>query len=561
MNSTDRFQQRQKALRTAAQAPRLVLLPGGERAATLAAEPVDASHVDAPTLAQRLDLADPPGGASEVKVLLAELAQQVDRARVDATMDELQANVLHSVAVPFGLGKLLSAYDRDGGSVNTTHNVRAGVYATEEARQRYQERGELDKDAVHKDKRYKEPNAEMKAQMQAGTLFDTYTGEQIRPEHAKDKQLKPNLDHKVAAQTIHDDPARVLAEIDVPDLANDPGNLAPTTSTVNGKKKAHGADELAAILAREAPQRAARLAELERRKATGETLTDQERKEYIKLDAQGRIDIERMKLEQEEAQAEIDAKVDRTYYTSGKFATAALGAGATEGAKAGMQQGLGILLVEFLAASMDELRSLYRQGRGEAGLREEAAMRLGRVAQRVSDKWRGALAGMRDGFLSGFLSSLVTTVINMFVTTGARVVRMVREGFFSLLRALKLLLLRPEGMTRRQALHEASKVLVGAAVLVGGIALEQVIATQLQAWGLGVFADAVTAALVGALVAITTGFALYLLDKADLLNVNAMARHVSVGKLLDVRAAAAIASIEKSDAALSARGLPGQNLA
>lgn len=551
MNSTDRFLQRQRALQKKGDAPRLVLLPSCDEAAKLAAEPVDAAYVNASTISARFDLSVTPVDAAQVQELLEEMAQQVDRARIDATMDEVKANVLQSIAGPFGLGKLLSAYDRDGGNVNTTHNARTGIYASEEERQRFEERGKLDKNALHSDERYTQSNAEMGTAMSNESLVDTYTGEPIRPSDANDSQLKPNLDHKVAAQTIHDDPARVLAGLDVPDLANDPGNLAPTTSTVNGKKKAHSADELAAILAREAPHRAARLAELEQCRANGGTWTEQERKEYTKLNAQNKIDIERLRAEQEKAQAEIDAKIDTAYYTSGKFATAALGAGVREGIRFGVQQGLGVLLVEFLAASMDELRDLYRQGRSEASVRDEAAVRLGRVAKRVSDKWRSALAGVGEGLLSGFLSSLVTTVINIFVTTGARIVRMVREGLFSLLRALKLLLLRPEGMTPRQALHEASKVLVGAGVLVGGIALEQVIATKLHAFGLGLFADAVTAALVGALVALATSFALYLLDKADIFNVNATARNAAVGALLDTRIAAAIASIERSNVALS----------
>lgn len=550
MNSTERYLERRRILQQGKDTPRLVLLPSGDDAAKLSAATIDAAYVSGPTLTERFDLAETSVDSAQILALLQEMAQQVDRARIDTAMGEVKSNVLQSIAGPFGLGKLLSAYDRDGGKVDTTHNVRAGIYACEEERQRFEQRGKLDKDALHSDDRYTRPNDEMGQAMRNDALVDTYTGEPIRPWHANDDQLKPNLDHKVAAQTIHDDPARVLAGRDVADLANDPGNLAPTTSTVNGKKSAHSADQLAAILAREAPQRTARLAELERRKAEGGTWTDKERKEYTKLDAQNKIDVERLKTEQEKAQAEIDAKIDTTYYTSGKFATAALGAGVGEGIKFGMQQGLGVLLVEFLAASMDELRDLFRQGRSETSVRDEAAVRLGRVAKRVSDKWRGALAGLGDGFLSGFLSSLVTTVINMFVTTGKRVVRMVREGLLSLLRAIKLLLLRPESMTRRQALHEASKVLVGAGILVGGIALEQVVATQLQSLGLGLFADTLTAALVGALVAIATGFALYLLDRADIFNVNACARDAAVSKLLDERIAVAMESIAQSEAAL-----------
>lgn len=113
-------------------------------------------------------------------------------------------------------------------------------------------------------------------------------------------------------------------------------------------------------------------------------------------------------------------------------------------------------------------------------------------------------------------------------------------------------------MTPQQALHEASKVLVGAGVLVGGIVLEELVATQLALVpGLGVVAGAAATALVGALTAVLTSFAVYLVDKADVLKVNAEARSAAVNAALDdqldqsVRGArAALASLAQTASAL-----------
>ncbi|WP_155761496.1 hypothetical protein [Helicobacter bilis] len=36
---------------------------------------------------------------------------------------------------------------KDGGNVNTTHNVRQGIYASDKERQRYEQRGDYDSKA------------------------------------------------------------------------------------------------------------------------------------------------------------------------------------------------------------------------------------------------------------------------------------------------------------------------------------------------------------------------------------------------------------------------------
>jgi hypothetical protein len=178
-------------------------------------------------------------------------------------------------------------------------------------------------------------------------------------------------------------------------------NHAPTTQTVNAKKKAHDAEQMIGILEREAPQRKARLQELDKNR---EHWAVEERKEYERLAAQDKIDPQKLRDRENAA--------------------------------------LGVVVVEFLAGAIAEIRDLYRRGMEKDSFIAEARVRLQRVRSRVEAVWRDALAGLRDGFVAGLLASLATTLINAFVTTGTRVVRMIREGFMSLLRAVKLLVAR-----------------------------------------------------------------------------------------------------------------------
>jgi len=540
-----RFQRRRQAQRAAADAAPLTLLPPADAALRLRSMPVDVAFVDAPGADARFDDGDMTSDPGAAQALLDELAADFNAQRFSTMVDELQGTVLSTVAGAFGLGKLVSALDREGGDVDTVHNARQGVYASDKERDRYDNRESYDKDAVHKHKKYRAANEAMKASRDAGTLQDTYTGERIAPGDRNDRQRKPNLDHVVAARNVHDDAGRVLAELNTADLANVAGNHAPTAQTVNAKKRAHDAEQLTNILEREAPGRRARLVELEKDRSNW---TDKERKEFEKLSAQDKIDLQQLRDKEEEAQAAITAEVNKSYYTSGKFARATALAGLAGGAKASVQQALGVVVVEFLSSAIAEIRDLYKRGMEKDSLIGEARVRLSRIAKRVGAARHAALAGLRDGFIAGLLASLATTLINAFVTTATRVVRMIREGFMSLLRAVKLLLVRPEGMTTREALHEASKVVVGTLGLVGGIALEEVISKQLALVpGVALVAEPAGAAIAGALTAILTSFAVYLLDKMDLFNVVADARHAAVGRALDARLAATIERLDELD--------------
>jgi hypothetical protein len=539
----ERFKQRRKVLHAATRSPRLVLLPSVAASAQLASEPLDVTFVDGPVAVERFNWPqDVCNAEANAQVILAELSAVYDQDRFNSMMRDLLANIVQSIATPFGVGKFVSAFDKEGGNVDTIHNARQGIYASQDEQRRYQERGPYDKHAVKRAKAYKAAHRKMSESLDAGTLIDTYTDAPIRQADKNNEQLRPNLDHAIAAKRVHDDAGRVLAGLGTPELANVDANLIPTTQTINAKKNEHSAARLAQKLAQEAPARKARLNALEGRKANW---TDKERKEYDKLKAQDSIDLKRVKEKEDKAQAEIDAKVNRTYYSGGKFAQAAVRASATEGAKMGVQQALGVILVEFMSAAISEVKDLYHQGRSEDSFVTEIRVRLRRVTTRVTGKWKTALVGLRDGFLAGLLSSLATTLINAFVTTGRRLVRMIREGFLSLVRAIKLLLLRPDGMSKHEVLHEASKIVVGAGILVGGIALEEVISKQLALVpGIGLIANAATAAIVGSVTAIATTFAVYLVDKVDLFKVNVDSRAEAVGNALDQRLADSIRSIE-----------------
>jgi hypothetical protein len=160
-DAVSRFHCRRQVLRTAADAPQLTLLPPMEEARGQLAAPLDPVFVDAPGARARFGDDDFTADPAAAQALLGELAAAFDEQRFGIMIEELQGTVLQTVAGSFGLGKLVTALDRDGGNVDTVHNAREGVYASDAERERNENREAYDKDAVHKHKKYVKANDAM----------------------------------------------------------------------------------------------------------------------------------------------------------------------------------------------------------------------------------------------------------------------------------------------------------------------------------------------------------------------------------------------------------------
>jgi hypothetical protein len=241
------------------------------------------------------------------------------------------------------------------------------------------------------------------------------------------------------------------------------------------------------------------------------------------------VDVGKLREAHKRSEKAIEGAINKKYYRSGKFAKNAAITSAHEAKRMAFQQAVGTAVSEFFLAAIDELQAWHKSGRGNLMLQE----RLKRIGTRVAKSWRKVLSAAMQGALAGFLSSLATILVNVFVTTQARAARMVREGFMSLVRAVKTLARRPEGTTFAEAAHAATKVAFAGGIVIGGIVLEELIIQQLQALGLGFIAGAATAVIVGSVTGIVTALVTFGLDKLDLFGVEAEASGVRLQRALE----------------------------
>lgn len=455
--------------------------------------------------------ADLPQSVSVSDDEVRQYVERIDAAFTEKNIDDLLADcrsrAINAIIVPLGLGKFVALYDKVGGNVDTIHNVREGIYATEEEKQKYEGRGEYDSRPYHSHPGYRAANKEYTEQRKNGGVGDVYTGQMLEDEH--------DLDHVIPVKEIHDDPGRVLAELDGPELANSPENLAPTAPGINRSKKAKSMSEFLADVAK---RKTAIQTEIDNLKSTGE-LNENQKIELERLENKKRdlddLDMAKMREVDEEARRDYEQKVTTAYYTSNKFIVNVCKTSSTEGLKMGAQQAFGLLCYELFNALFDEVLDIWCNDLVDPDSEtwmESVKKRLKRVGEKIIGEWRELLASFRDGFFGAIFSNVLTVLVNAFLTTFKNIIRIIREGVYVLIRTAKSIIFPEEGKSLRDALDDALKIFVAGAITVGGVALDEALN---QVFTTLPFKETLVAIFSGLVTGVSTALAMYALDKLD----------------------------------------------
>lgn len=444
-------------------------------------------------------------GLEEVTRMLEEIHSRWDQRQVDVLLKSCRDSVKSSIVGPFGLGRLVAAMDKEGGNVTTVHNADQGVYANEADGKRY----EVNFDRKDYEDGGLGPKRKTLFQSQE-KIYDAYKGTETP------KDGRTHLDHVISAKEIHDDKwLRLATESEQRDkIATRESNLVPTDSALNQSKSDRDLKEW-----------------MNSKRKDGTTNA-----EYFGVD--------KRRAEAVYNEAKKDYRVQKTVAVAKHFGKELGVTGAQEGAKMGLQQSFGLLLTEFFSASFDEISDAYRHGFRDSlsnqSFFEALKQRLSRIVKRVTSRWKDAVAAFKEGAISGFLSNLVTMLINTLVTTGKRIVRVIREGLMSIMKALKMALFPPEGMSPAEAADAALKLLATGVTVSLGILAEEAVEKAVTVFFntnlpiLAPYAGTVSAVFVGAMTGIASALLVYGLDKLDIFGTNGVKRHAAVLQELDL---------------------------
>lgn len=404
-----------------------------------------------------------------------------------ATFDwtiQLERTVINSLVTTFGLDFLIFE-DKKGGDVDTIHNVRQGVFATEREQQRYEQRGEYDSDAYHQGAGYIEKGRSDKADRKAGVHKDAYSGETVAPGEILDR------DHTKSAVEIHNDPGLTLAELDGVDLANRESNLNSTSATVNRSKGAKPVQQWLGELDANIERQELALNKERAKLAAMPQNTPDERDKYRQQEekiAAGEARVARLKGVDREKMAQKDAEardayekeVNWAYYTSSKFFGSSAVAAAQSGVKMGARQVLGLVLAEIWFELREQVPVIVAKARSKFQL--EALMRdfretLGAIRERLHARMADFWTEFKNSAIAGVLSSVTQTVVNIFLTSEKMVVKLIREMWSHLVKAIKLIAFNPDQLTAVDLSKAVAEVLsFGIASVLGAVVYTEALA-------------------------------------------------------------------------------------
>lgn len=311
------------------------------------------------------------------------------------------------------------------------------------------EQGRYDPQAYHgKNKNYQKMTSDArKAAQKEGKpvpIEDAYTGGTVYV-LGKSKGALPeqqaSLDHVISANSIYKDRGRVLAGLSGEELANAPENLVFTNASLNSSMKA---SEIPAYI-----------------------------EAHPELDEKTK---ERMMQCYNQAKKAYDAKINRAYYTSPKFAKDVAKAAGNVGIRMGVRQAIGFVFVEMWFAIKAEFQDADKEQKFDF---QDFLERIGRGLKRGYENAQARYADLFSRFLSGAvagaLSSVTTTLCNIFFTTAKNAVRMIRQAYPSLVEAVKVLFINPECYTFGERMRAVAKILATGASVVIGVAVSDMV--------------------------------------------------------------------------------------
>ena len=371
---------------------------------------------------------------------------------------EYERVILHSLVTSFGLDFLV--HDQRGGDVDTVLGVReTGIFKNSVYAQKYEERGKYSAHDYHSDDSYTKITAEARRQFnETGTpIQDVYApGNLLIFNKAVGPWRRASLDHIISAHEVHDDPVRMLADLDGISLANDPENLRYTSFSLNAKMSDMTIDEFIAWCD-EHPDKVNWNGE------KGAPLPEEVKK--------------RLREEDARAREHYEARIAKSYYTSPQFYADAIAAAGKRGLEMGARQALGFVFLEIYYACKEELGAVL-PGSDFKECFEAIIRGIPKGFNNAQLRYKDLMSQFAQGFWAGALASLTTTLCNIFFTTEKNMVRYIRQGYAAVVQAGNVLLINPGDLLLGDQLKMTTIILGSGASVIAGTAVGDLLSTM-----------------------------------------------------------------------------------
>lgn len=410
---------------------------------------------------------------------LAVVEEHFEENHIKALFAQYKELTVSSIIQQFGLGRIFDIYKK-GGNLTTLNNAQRGVFANEEDESRFNKNysQSMRKEVYEKDFA---KNRKKIFQTQE-KIIDDYTKKDLI------KDGRTHRDHIVSASEIQQNNRTRLYMTDKQrgEMATDNKNLAWTDGSLNQSKG---------------------------EKDFKDWLKKENRKDKQKTNAQYYdINTKSSIKKYKQAKKYIDSTIDEAeekYYIQGIVET-----GINQGVAMGHRQAVGLIIYEFQDVLFNEMMVYFRNYKTFTTISAKVKAFTevcGKVKKHMLIKAKKILITFKEGFLHGFISNLITILINTFTTTAKNMARLLNESIHSLIKAVKLLVMKPEEMSKEEAIKGATKIISTAIITTFGVIMTESFVIYLKTTPFYLLADligSIIGSIITGIVAVTVVYAI-----------------------------------------------------
>lgn len=423
----------------------------------------------------------------------------------------LRRSLSDNIIQQFGIEKLVSeAGFKDGGPVDTIHNVRRGIYATDEERVKFENNTKYNKNIQRElhggSKAYRDINREYSEQKKSGHGIDAYTGKNVSINEDMD------LDHVIPTKEIHEDAGRILSETDSDKLANNQANLKLTNKNLNRSKQDKNMTEFIAV-----HKKNERNLKQERAKIAADLSIDDDvkRKKLSNIDNKLAANYEKMEKADKHARLHNNLKISKDYYTSPKFIKATAKSSMQQGLANAKRQAIGVMLYSIKDMLFEELIPFVKDWSLYHSMEERLTVfkqKIQHIKEKAVAMWSKLKDSLIDGFEGGVVSNLVSVAMNAFMTVLGDISKVLRSVITGGIQAFKFYRANRKTMTKRELMQNAMKLIVTPLTAMVGVVFSEALNAHLLETPLAPWANLISSSVSALLTGIFAGLLLYAID-------------------------------------------------
>lgn len=434
------------------------------------------------------------------------------KIKIKDLIDSINNNIKDNLISQFGIAQFLDNL-KDGGNVDTIHNVRNGIYSNKNVKKNIQSKAsgynatEAQKLHGSGSSAYREINREQTTLKKEHKLYDVNTNKLINQNH------KTDLDHTISTKEVYEDQGRILSGKSADEMANNKNNLHLTDRSINRSMEDQRKSDYAKKLI------------IRKKKWEKQNIIDQnnphlsEKQKRVKAENYKNkmaANEDAIRQNDENARKAYNHEINK-YYMSKKFIGSLSMNSFKQGANQALQSAVGIIIYKIqdavssttimLIQNWDEYNSLAERFKKFFSTVRDKLMNIKQYISQMKD-------AVISGFAGGFVSSACNTIINTFKTTSKNIAKIIKDSLVGLISSCKILFSNDTSTTFGQkvkmAIKQVTKAALSSTGLMLGTYIGDFIVTNVPAFAYikDIVGNAISSILVGAL----TGLLMFTID-------------------------------------------------